>query len=162
MPSQRALFSLPLLLALAGSAWAAQEAAPPGLRVSGDLRLRGEADRDRRSAPDRERARIRFRVAAEHKLGSTLTVGARLVTAPDPADPNSTHQDLGTSFRNFRLAFDRAYLRWTPESSRPLEVFAGKFGHPFVAPPVFGEVVWDADIQPEGATSCFTRGAATT
>lgn len=160
MPSHRALFSLALLLALAGSAPAAQEEASPQLRVSGDLRLRGEADRDRRAAPDRERARIRLRVAAEHRLGSTLAVAARLVTAPDPDDPNSTHQDLGTSFRNFRVALDRAYLRWTPDTPRPLEVLAGKFGNPFLTPPVFGEIVWDADIQPEGAAVVFEPAPA--
>ncbi|MEE9218509.1 MAG: putative porin [Acidobacteriota bacterium] len=146
---------LGLLLALPAHGQAAQENAPedtaPKFRVWGDLRLRGELDRDRRGAPDRERARVRFRVGAERQLASGLTFGARLVTAPDPDDPNSTHQNLGTGFRNFRIALDRAYVRWTPSTPWPLALVAGKFEPPFLTAPVFRELVWDADIQPEGA-----------
>lgn len=148
--SHCALCSVGLLLAFAMSAQAAQQDTLPKTRARGDFRLRGELDRDRRGARDRERVRLRLRLGAEHSLGPTLELGARLVTAPDPTDPNSTHQDLGASFRNFRVAFDRAYVRWTPHVARRFEVVAGKFEPPFLTPPVFGEIVWDADIQPEG------------
>jgi hypothetical protein len=124
--------------------------AQDSFRLTGDLRLRGEMDRDRRNAPDRERGRMRFRTAGEIRFGSTFTIGARLVTAPDASDPNSTHQNLGTGFHDFRVALDRAYLRWTPTMTIPFEMFAGKFDNPFLRTPLYGELVWDADVQPEG------------
>jgi hypothetical protein len=124
--------------------------AQDSFRLTGDLRLRGEMDRVRRNAPDRERKRMRFRTTGEIRFGSTFTIGARLVTAPDASDPNSTHQNLGTGFHNFCVALDRAYLRWTPTITIPFEMLAGKFDHPFLRTPIYGELVWDADVQPEG------------
>ncbi|MEN8145603.1 MAG: putative porin [Gemmatimonadota bacterium] len=146
---------VPCLLSLPLPAPAATQEAEPNVKVSADLRLRGELDRDRRTSSDRERGRIRFRVSANSDLGHGLRVGARLVTAPGANDPNSTHQNLGTGFRNFRIAFDRVFLSWKPNTERPLEIQAGKFAHPFLQPAVFGELVWDADIQPEGVGAIF-------
>lgn len=127
----------------------------PRWRLFGDLRVRGAMDRDRRNAPQRERVRIRFRLGGETDLGAGFTVGARIVTESDPDDPNSPYVDLGRNLSRARLAFDRLYARWTPRVSRPLDVWLGKFRHPFAMPSVYSELVWDADLQPEGIAAVF-------
>ncbi len=121
----------------------------------GDLRLRGAMDRDRRANPNRERARIRLRVGAEGDLGSGFTVGARLSTEPNPNDPNSPYIDLGQGFQRARFAFDRAYVRWTAPTDEPLSVWGGKFQNPFRMPAGYSELVWDADVHPEGLAAVF-------
>jgi hypothetical protein len=123
--------------------------------LSGDLRLRGEYDVDRAGLPNRARPRLRFRVALEHLLLSRLYVGARLVTAPSAADPNSTHQNVGQGFQTYRLALDRAYLRWFVPIDAELAIHVGKFGHPFTTGIVYDELVWDADVQPDGVAAVF-------
>lgn len=121
----------------------------------GDMRLRAAMDRDRRSNPDRERFRLRLRVGGEGDLGSGFTVGARVSTEPDPADPNSPYIDFGQGFERARFAFDRVYVRWTPPTAASLTVWGGKFQNPFRMPAGYSELVWDADVQPEGLAVVF-------
>ncbi len=148
------LVALPLLgILFAPLALPAQEGGEedePRWTLFGDMRLRGAMDRDRRSNPDRERARLRLRVGAEGDLGSGFTVGARLSTEPNPSDPNSPYVDFGQGFQRARFAFDRAYVRWTAPIDVPLSVWAGKFQNPFRMPAGYSELVWDADVHPEG------------
>lgn len=139
-----------LFLVVGSGPTQAQDTTTRPLRWSGDLRLRGEWDVDRAPAPDRARARIRFRIGVEKEVRSHLVAGARVATVPERRDPNSTHQTLGNGFQTFAIALDRAFVRWTPNGRSPIAVRAGKFGHPFADAPIFGELVWDADIQPEG------------
>lgn len=134
---------------------AAQE--PPSERqrfkFSGDLRLRGEYDIDRTGNPDRARPRVRFRLAIERELVRHVYVGARAATGSNERDPNSPHQTLGNGFRTYRIALDRVFLRWSPPIEQRLTVYAGKFSNPLAAAPVYGELVWDADIGPEGVAA---------
>lgn len=123
--------------------------------LSGDLRLRGAMDRDRRSNPDRERMRLRLRVGAEGALGEGFTVGARLVTEPNPNDPNSPYIDFGQGFQRARFAFDRVYVRWDVPTAASLTVWAGKFQNPLRMPAGYSEMVWDADVHPEGIAAVF-------
>ena len=51
-------------------------------------------------------------------------------------------------FERFPLSVDRLFLSWMPV--RQLQVTAGKFAHPFLSNPIYGELLWDADVQPEG------------
>ena len=124
--------------------------AKPQLKWSGDFRARYEFDADRTGKPDRTRTRIRFRLAGEAEVLPGLHVAARMVTAPNRRDPNSTHQTLGEGFQDFQVALDRAYVKWKVPAGVPVNVLAGKFGNPFATSRVFSELVWDADIQPEG------------
>lgn len=125
----------------------------PKFNAGGDFRFRLEADRDRRNAEDRERARIRFRVFATAEIFEGLTLGARLVTAPSLDDPNSTHTTLGNGFRAIRVALDRAYVDYRIPTQWPFHVMAGKFPNQFRNPDVYNELIWDNDIQPEGAAT---------
>jgi len=119
------------------------------LRVSGDFRLRGESSFERDDQPNRTRARIRARLGATYDVNEELRVGARLVTG-DPKDPNSPHVTLGDGLTSDDVSLDRYFVEYRPGGSERTRLTAGKFAHPFAANPVYGELVWDADVQPEG------------
>ena len=61
----------------------------PSWTVYGDYRLRGAMDRERRSAPNRERIRMRLRLGADVRLIEGLIVGARLYTTLTKNSPCS-------------------------------------------------------------------------
>ena len=68
----------------------------------------------------------------------------------DSDDPNSTHVTLGDVFDGLELSLDRAFLTYHPAWHSEGFLTFGKFSHPFVQNPVYGELLWDADVQPEG------------
>lgn len=116
----------------------------------GDFRLRYENDSDRDSQPARDRERLRFRLGAEYKIHEDITVGGRLRTG-NPDDPKSPHQTLGDDvLDSFEAELDRLYVTYRPTLLKGLWVTAGKFGHPFKTPAVYEELLWDADVNPEG------------
>lgn len=118
------------------------------LKLYGDFRLRHESD-FRNDQPDRHRERLRLRMGVNYQLSDEVLLGMRVVTG-DPEDPNSPHVTLGDGFDKFELNFDRAFLTYRPAALEGSWFTAGKFSHPFYQNPVYGELVWDADIQPEG------------
>lgn len=119
------------------------------VKLYGDFRLRIESDHNRDSGTDRLRERVRLRLGANYELADEILVGARIATG-DPNDPNSTHVTLGEGFDDLDIALDRAFLTYTPSWLEGGFATVGKFAHPFRQNPVYGELVWDADIQPEG------------
>jgi hypothetical protein len=125
------------------------EAALEQIKLYGDLRLRQEKSFDMEGAPDRDRSRLRLRFGVNYSLSDELLVGARLVTG-DPDDPNSPHVTLGDAFDGMDFSLDRAFATWRPAEVEGTFVTGGKFDHPFQRNPVYGELVWDADVQPEG------------
>jgi len=124
------------------------ESALERLRPFADFRFRYEHDL-LKGRPDRDRSRIRFRLGATFGITDDVLVGARLVTG-NREDPNSTHQTLGDLFRDFEVGLDRAFLNWRPGWKADPRLTVGKFAHPFDVNPIYGELVWDADVQPEG------------
>lgn len=129
---------------------------PPGwkdtldrLLFYGDFRFRGEGDWNRPNASDRWRARLRLRVGANYSVSDNLLVGLRLTTGPrnDARDSNATS---GGEFSKLDLNLDRLFLTWNPIEGEAAFVNLGKFGHPFYRNPVFDEIVWYSDVQPEG------------
>lgn len=119
------------------------------LSFHGDFRFRSEADWQRPSGPDRWRARLRLRLGADYSVSDDLLAGARLTTGPQDK-ARDTNATLGDDFSKIQLNLDRLFLRWTPEGPHPLEVTLGKFGHPFHRNPIYDELVWYSDVQPEG------------
>ncbi|MAE97353.1 MAG: hypothetical protein CL910_22110 [Deltaproteobacteria bacterium] len=127
-----------------------------------DFRLRYEHRRNRPGRDDRNRSRIRFRIGAEYDLHPELRAGFRLRTG-DPNDPNSPHRTLGGRhsdggggmFDSFEIALVRAYLKYKPSWFEGSTIWAGKFDHPFVKNPVYGELVWDDDVNPEGVAGVY-------
>lgn len=119
------------------------------LEVYGDLRLRHESNFELDSQDDRHRERVRFRLGATYRITDELEVGARVTTGARD-DPNSPHVTLGDGFDRFELNLDRAYLNYKPEALQGLSITGGKFWNSFLVNPVYGELEWDQDVQPEG------------
>jgi hypothetical protein len=115
---------------------------------SGDFRLRAEptfggpADRSQ----DRFRERIRLRFNAEAKLNDQLRGGFSLASG-DLNNPISTNQTLNQYATRKPIAIDRAYATYTPSWFKPLTLTGGKFAYPWFNT----ELVWDKDLNPEGA-----------
>ena len=121
----------------------------------GDMRLRYEWDGGRWSgADDRNRARARFRIGAKIDVSDELQGGFRIRTG-NPDDPASPHQTFGGEFDSWDISLDRAYLKWSPNWAAGGSVAGGKMANPFKSNPVFGELVWDADINPEGGQIAY-------
>jgi Putative porin len=131
------------------------ESALDRLQVFGDMRVREEYSFQVPGHRDRNRLRLRLRVGASLVLSDEWSLGARLRTG-DPDDPRSPHVTLGDGFDSLAANLDRAFLAYRPEWSPGLSVQVGKFNHPFGRNPVYGELVWDADVQPEGMVFSYS------
>ena len=115
---------------------------------SGDFRLRAEPtfggpiDRSQ----DRFRERYRLRFNAEAALNDQLKGGFSLASG-DLNNPISTNQTANQYDTRTPIAIDRAYATYNPKWFRPLTVTGGKFAYPWFNT----ELVWDKDLNPEGA-----------
>ncbi len=119
------------------------------LRLYGDFRVRAESDENRINGGDRWRGRLRLRLGANYSVNDEILVGGRLITGPsnDPRDGNAT---LGGDFDKSDINLDRLFMTWTPKAYPGSQVTIGKFGHSFARNPVYEELVWFSDVQPEG------------
>ncbi|MCH7910140.1 MAG: putative porin, partial [Candidatus Hydrogenedentes bacterium] len=127
------------------------------LEVFGDARLRYEESFKQDTRRDRTRFRTRLRLGGNYRLTEDLAFGTRLTTG-NLDDPNSPHHTFGTAFDSLELSLDRIFLAYTPHRVEGLKVRAGKFGHSFYSNPVYGELLWDADVQPEGLATTYRIG----
>lgn len=125
------------------------------LSFYGDLRLRHESNFNLDDQPDRHRERVRLRFGTGYEVTDELSVGVRLTTG-NADDPKSPHTTLGNGFKNFGIALDRAFATYRPLWLKGAVGTAGKFAHPFYQNPVYSELVWDADVQPEGAVAGYS------
>lgn len=131
-----------------------------GIDFHGDFRIRAEFN-DLSDSKDRHRLRLRFRYGANYTVSDELTFGARIVTG-NPDDPNSVHVDMGDVFNTEMITLDRLFVTYSPDAVDGMKVDAGKFALRMQRNPVYGELVWDADVQPEGAQVTYgdkRRGA---
>ncbi|WP_018508387.1 putative porin [Thiobacillus thioparus] len=97
----------------------------------------------------RERLRLRARLGLLAKITDNVSAGFRITTG-DTSDPVSTNQTLGTTFNKYSLVLDRAYAKVTPWEW--LSVSGGRIPHPFFST----DLVWDDDVNFEGAAASFT------
>lgn len=129
---------------------AALQAAFPHLTFKGTFRFRHESSFGLDDRRNRHRQRLRFRLQADFEIDDEFAVQARITTG-EPTDPNSPYVTLGSGlFDKLALNFDRVNLAYTPSWAPGASLTVGKFGHPFATNPVYSELVWDADVQPEG------------
>ena len=126
------------------------------LKIAGDMRVRyegrsGEVAGDELS---RDRYRYRFRFGLTGKLLSNFAWGVRLETANGNRSTNVTFGDEATG--PFGKASDviymgQVYAQWTPTPEFTFTL--GRTANPLVTT----YMVWDGDINPEGATEQFKR-----
>lgn len=130
-----------------------------GLKFSGDMRLRYEAQNEQHNSAvnDRNRFRFRLRFGFEKKLSDEWKVGFRLASAVGseggtPAN-TSTNTSFDTNFAYKDIAIDRAYATYLPKWAqigpvKQLEITGGKFKNPFEEGSSM--MIWDSDVTPEG------------
>lgn len=131
------------------------------LRLGGDLRLRyqadnrdnqvdppGQGDDEDRSPSSNQRSRWRFRLRlnADFKLGPDFFGGVQLVTSQEADSDNQTFEN---GFNDYGIYISRAYLGWNANDW--LTIVAGKQPNPLYST----EVVWDADINPNGLSEAI-------
>jgi len=126
------------------------------LKLYGDLRLRYQYDNkdpqlfvpnrpDNRTPTGTQNSRWRFRLRlnADFRLNENFSGGVELQTAQASDSGNQTYQD---GFNDYNIFISKAYLKWDPNAW--LSLSAGKFANPFYTT----DLVWDADINPNGIT----------
>jgi hypothetical protein len=115
---------------------------------SGDFRLRAEPTfgGPTNQSQDMFRERIRLRFNAEAKLNDQIKGGFSLASG-DLNNPISTNETLGQYTTRKPIEIDRAYATYNPSWLRALTVTGGKFAYPWFNT----ELVWDKDLNPEGA-----------
>ncbi len=116
-----------------------------GIKFGGDFRLRYEAIVNRTNKADQHRGRFRLRLNFAKKLCDELDVVLRLATG-DSNVGTSTNQSFNDSFSEKDIWIDRAYALYRPNWLKGLELAGGKVPNPFV----HTDIVWDADLNPEG------------
>ncbi len=128
----------------------------------GDLRLRYEyrgVDNSAGGSPDtyyRERMRYALRFGLRGDLYDDFSYGIRLETSNNPRSPwdtfgnNTTAGSVTPSDKNSSgIYLGQAYLNWHPEAW--YEMTVGRMPMPLYTTPM----VWDSDINPEGAFEKF-------
>jgi hypothetical protein len=97
---------------------------------------------------DRERFRVRARLAMLAKVSGDWSAGVRLATGTT-SDRVSTNQTLGQDFNKYQFLVDRAYLKYDPVEW--LSVTGGRVPNPWMST----DLVWDEDLNFEGFAATF-------
>lgn len=117
------------------------------IKYSGDFRLRFEQtngdDPGNPLLDARSREVVRFRAGISKWMNKYIKLGARLATG-NPGDPNTADVTLGDFVDDLTVSLDRAYLELHYNS---LFATGGKIPNPFMRT----DLVWDGDVNPEGA-----------
>ncbi|MGB8673230.1 MAG: putative porin [Candidatus Acidiferrales bacterium] len=115
---------------------------------SGDFRLRDEPffGGPANQSLDQNRERFRFRLNLDAKLNDDFSGGFSLASG-DINDPTSTNQTITGFYTRKAIAIDKAFLDYTPHQFHALTLTGGKFGYPWYNT----ELIWDKDLNPEGA-----------
>lgn len=122
------------------------------LKVSGDLRLRGQADWSDDDGKNRGSMQLRGRLGATFAANDRITIGARLATG-DSDDPNSTDVQLSNWLDDLEVSLDMAYVQFNFDT---LTLYGGKFANPFVRT----DLVWDGDVNPQGIGAIWRKPLA--
>lgn len=129
--------------------------------IKGDLRLRhesfhrsdknGTATANASNERDRHRQRVRLRLQTDFKLPNNLAAKFRF--ASGTGEQGSTNQSLDNLSNQKEFWIDRAYLEWAPGDT--MRFAGGKIPNPLWVP-YSGDILWDGDFNPEGASENFS------
>ena len=139
------------------------------IKLEGDIRLRHQGDffaagnapeaafqaigqNVSNSLEDRQRERVRLRLAINANVTGKVDAGIRLASG-SASDPVSTNQTLGNTSQKYAFSIDRAFLRIQPVDD--LTLWGGRMPNPFFG----GDLVWDDDLNFEGAAASYAPGA---
>ncbi|PTY04173.1 hypothetical protein DB346_05145 [Verrucomicrobia bacterium LW23] len=133
------------------------------LKLYGDARLRYQWNQQSIQTPTRaagnpvpaaldydipqSRARYRLRLGAEYKFADNFEGGFQLESA---TSNDSANQSFGSGYGKFGINVGLLYLKYNPADWVTLT--AGKMKNPFYTT----DLIWDNDINPEGAAEIFT------
>jgi hypothetical protein len=101
---------------------------------------------------ERNRARVRARLALRGEIGKQFDWGIRLATGTTP-DIVSTNQTLTDFFGRKSFAVDQAFISYKPAAVPGLRLQGGKFETPWLTT----ELTIDADLSPEGLNETYSR-----
>lgn len=113
------------------------------MSVKGDLRVRHER-LERDGLPDRDRQRMRARLALNASVTDTIEATVGIASGGD--DPRSANQTFGSSFTRKGIGLDLAYFDWHPTDA--INVYGGKMKYVPYKPAV--TMFIDGDLNPEG------------
>ena len=119
------------------------------VKIKGDLRLRNENRSTSNAVSTKGRQRYRARIGINADINEDVKVGFRLVTG---GGSTSTNETIDDSFAGDETYFDLAYINW--QAAEGLDLIGGKFKKPWET--VSGALVWDGDLNPEGAALRYT------
>jgi hypothetical protein len=97
---------------------------------------------------ERDRLRLRARLAIHAKVADEVLVGLRLATG-SATDRVSTNQTLGQNFNRYTFLLDRAYLKYEPAPWVSLS--AGRMPNPWFST----DLVWGDNLNFEGLAAGF-------
>jgi hypothetical protein len=118
------------------------------LKLYGDFRYRWQYDDRQPQVPNgsnvsqRSRHRFRLRLNADVTLTDNFYAGFSLESGQAADSGNQTFEN---GFDDYNIFISKAFLGWKPNDW--LNVTVGKFKNPFYTT----DLVWDADINPQGA-----------
>lgn len=114
------------------------------LQVSGDFRIRYEANLENDLMPFRGREVIRGRVGVAYDFNDWAKLAARITTG-NADDPNSADVSLSSFVDDFPVSLDQMYAQF---KFGEILASAGKFPNPFKKT----DLVWDGDVNPQGVS----------
>lgn len=130
-------------------------------KLTGDMRVRNDniniEDEIKNSGRDKDRQRIRARIAAITQVNPEVETGIQIATG-NSADRRSTNQDMDAYFDKKAVWLDLGYIDYHPLAVPGLKLFAGKMKQPWIS---MADVMWDNDINPEGFAVQYVRKSGT-
>ena len=140
-----------LIILLTWSSFAQDKGKKKEIKINffGDVRLRGELDRNSKTIDgskrdDRDRLRYRLRFGLNYDVNKNFRFGAS-VRSGHPANQQSPHVTIGDEFEIDDISIDKIFIKYT--SDKGIWIWGGKNDMPFWTQ---NELLWNNNVNPEG------------